>query len=41
MALTFNNITKIANEYNCSYREAAYIISLKKLENTYLSRGLL
>ena len=41
MAFTFNNITKIANDYNCSYREAAYIISLKKLENTYLSRGLL
>ena len=36
---TFNKIIDIKNAYQCSYRNAAYIISLKRLENTYMARG--
>ncbi len=38
---TFSNIISCREKYNCSYREAAYIISLKRLENNCKSRGLL
>ena len=37
---TFNNVYDISKQYNCTLREASYIKSIQKLENTYLSRGL-
>ena len=40
MHKTFNNVFDISKQYNCTLREASYIKSIQKLENTYLSRGL-
>lgn len=41
MGNTFQNIVEVKKKYNCSYRDASYIISLQKLEKSYLSKGLL
>ena len=41
MNKTFNDVFNISNQYNCTLREASYIKSLQKLENTYLSRGFI
>ena len=35
----FKNVLNTKNDYNCSFREASYIVSLQRLENTYTSRG--
>ena len=40
MKKTFNDVFNISKQYNCTLREASYIKSMQKLENTYLSRGL-
>ena len=39
MNLTFEKLHNISRKYNCSYREAAYILSFKRLEATYSARG--
>ena len=41
MHKTFTNLIQTKKQYNCSYREAAYILSLHRIENTYKSRGIL
>ena len=41
MNKTFNDVFNISKQYNCTLREASYIKSLQKLENTYLSRGFI
>lgn len=40
MTHVYNKVDDVSNEYNCTLREASYIASLKKLESTYISRGL-
>ena len=39
MISVFKNVLNTKEEYNCSFREASYIVSLQRLESTYLSRG--
>ena len=41
MSKTFNNVFDVSEQYNCTLREASYILSLKRLENAYKSRGVL
>ena len=41
MTENFKKIRDISLQYNCTFRDAAYIIGLIKLENTYKARGLL
>ena len=38
---TFYNIITQKDIFNCSYREAAYIIALQRLQDNCMSRGLL
>jgi glutamate dehydrogenase (NAD(P)+) len=38
---TYHNIISYKELYNCSYRAAAYIIALQRLENNCKSRGLI
>ena len=40
MALIFQKVKGVSLEYNCTLREAAYIVAMKKIEARYLSRGL-
>lgn len=39
MKKSYYKVLNIANKYNCTMREASYIYSLKKIEETYLARG--
>ena len=41
MEETFKKIHKTTEEYNCTFRDASYIVGLKKIEDTYKSRGLI
>ncbi len=41
MTENFKKIRDISLQYNCTFRDAAYIIGLIKLDNTYKARGLL
>ena len=41
MEETFKKIHKTTEEYNCTFRDASYIVALKKIEDTYKSRGLI
>jgi glutamate dehydrogenase (NAD(P)+) len=41
MELVFNKVNLISKEYNCSLREAAYIVAMKNIEARYISRGLI
>jgi glutamate dehydrogenase/leucine dehydrogenase len=41
MSKTINNVFDVSEKYNCTLREASYILSLKRLENAYKSRGIL
>ena len=40
MELVYTNVNQTAKEYNCTLREAAYIVAMKKIEARYKSRGL-
>jgi len=40
MARAYNKVLQVSDEYNCDLRTASYIYSLKRLEKSYLSRGL-
>lgn len=41
MKKTMNKVSKTSDDFNCTLREASYILALKKLENAYKSRGIL
>ena len=41
MEETFKKIHKTTENYNCTFRDASYIVALKKIEDTYKSRGLI
>lgn len=40
MEEAFKKIIKASIKYDCSYRDASYIVALKKIEDTYNSRGI-
>ena len=37
---SYHKINEYTIKYNCSLREAAYVVALEKLDNTYKSRGI-
>ncbi|NQY68698.1 MAG: Glu/Leu/Phe/Val dehydrogenase [Flavobacteriales bacterium] len=40
MDVAFKKTVEMANEYNTDWRTSGYIVALKRLENTYIERGL-
>jgi glutamate dehydrogenase (NAD(P)+) len=41
MQLVFQKVHQTSKEYNCTLREAAYIVAMKNIEARYISRGLI
>ena len=41
MELVFQKVLQTSEEYNCTLREAAYIVAMKNIEARYISRGLI
>jgi glutamate dehydrogenase (NAD(P)+) len=37
---SFNNVINAAKEYNTDFRNAAYIVAIKRIEKTYIQRGV-
>ncbi len=37
---SFNNVINAAKEYNTNFRNAAYIVAIKRIEKTYIQRGV-
>ena len=40
METTFDKIMDTKKKYDCSIRNASYIVALERIENTYISRGI-
>ena len=41
MEESFTKLHEASEKYECTFRDASYIVALKKLEDTYQSRGLI
>ena len=41
MEESFKKLHETSEKYECTFRDASYIVALKKLEDTYQSRGLI
>lgn len=39
MSEVYTKVQDAVNQYNCTYREAAYIVAMKRIEKAYLARG--
>ena len=41
MEESFKKLNETSKKYNCTFRDSSYIVALKKLEDTYKSRGII
>ena len=39
MGEVYTKVQDTVNQYNCTYREAAYIVAMKRIEKAYNARG--